>query len=69
MQNDRDIMQHNYNYHFFKGTEKKKDVRQFENLLKPHTVFSYRGFLRWEIDLEGLRQAWGNIFKKGQTFC
>lgn len=46
-----------------KKKARKRDVKQFEDLLKPHTEFSYREFLRWEIDLDGLRQAWGNIKK------
>ena len=45
LQNDREITQHNYNYHFLKGTERNRDFKQFENFLN-HTLFSYRGFLR-----------------------
>lgn len=43
--NDREITQHNCNYRFLKRN-RKRVVEQFEDLLKPHTVFSYRGLLR-----------------------
>lgn len=61
--NDREITQHNYNYHFLKRN-KRRVVELFEDLFKTHSAFSYGELSRWEIDLEGLRQAWGNNNKR-----